>query len=216
MINGTDYSAALAGLGADMLPYAKVVDMDTADGLLEIALGYRDAGGSARTALAQYKDGALSLVGGSLPGVEPLWNEDGGADELTFYGRGGGAAGRLPLGLLNSDWRYLQKYKMVYENGAPAVVPVEQELFIIPGGEEAAGPVTTLEPLRAYAQPDTGSEQSTLPAGTDLIFNATDNVSWACAVAPDNEEYWLHFPDSQHVEDASGGALPVGDAFSGL
>ena len=194
VINGTDYSAALAGLGADMLPYAKIVDMDTADGLLEIALGYRDAGGSARTALAQYKDGALALVGGSLPG----------------------AAGRLPLGLLNSDWRYLQKYKMVYENGAPAVVPVEQELFIIPGGEDAAGPVTTLEPLRAYAQPDTGSEQSTLPAGTDLIFNATDNVSWACAVAPDNEEYWLHFPDSQHVEDASGGALPVGDAFSGL
>ena len=216
VINGTDYSAALAGLGADMLPYAKVVDMDTADGLLEIALGYRDAGGSARTALAQYKDGTLALVGGSLPGVEPLWNEDGGADELTFYGRGGGAAGRLPLGLLNSDWRYLQKYKMVYENGAPAVVPVEQELFIIPGGEGAAGPVTTLEPLRAYAQPDTGSEQSILPAGTDLIFYSTDNKSWACAVAPDNEEYWLHFPDSQHVEDASGGTLPVGDAFSGL
>ena len=216
VINGTDYSAALAGLGADMLPYAKVVDMDTADGLLEIALGYRDAGGSTFTALAQYKDGALALVGGSLPGVEPLWNEDGGADELTFYSRGGGAAGRLPLALLNSNWRYLQDYAMVYENGVPAVVPVEQELFIIPGGEDAAGPVTTLEPLRAYAQPDTGSEQSTLSAGTDLIFNATDNVSWACAVAPDNEEYWLRFPDSQHVEDASGGALPVGDAFSGL
>ena len=216
VINGTDYSAALAGLGADMLPYAKVVDMDTADGLLEIALGYRDAGGSARTALAQYKDGALALVGGSLPGVEPLWNEDGGADELTFYGRGGGAAGRLPLGLLNSDWRYLQDYAMVYENGAPAVVPVEQELFIIPGGEGAAGPVTTLEPLRAYAQPDTGSEQSILPAGTDLIFYSTDNKSWASVIAPDGEMYWLRFSDFRHIEDASGNNLYIRDAFSGL
>lgn len=216
IINGTDYSDALTEYGGSMLPYAKIVDMDTEDGLLEIALGYKDEYGSEYTVLARYDDGALSFITGTMPGVEPLWNEDGGADELTFYGRGGGAAGRLPLGLLNSDWRYLQKYKMVYENGAPAVVPVEQELFIIPGGEEAAGPVTTLEPLRAYAQPVTESEQTTLPAGADLIFNATDNVSWACAVAPDNEEYWLHFPDSQHVEDASGGALPVGDAFSGL
>ena len=217
VINGTDYSAALAGLGADMLPYAKVVDMDTADGLLEIALGYKDEYGSEYTVLARYKDGALSFITGTMPGVIPLRNEEAGPDSLTLFYHGGGAIGLEPLDLLNGSWKREQHYELVDFDSDTAIVPSYQELFLISdGGYRGAGPVTTLADLPAYSLPVTESEQTTLPAGTDLIFYSTDNKSWASVIAPDGEMYWLRFSDFRHIEDASGNNLYVSDAFSGL
>lgn len=217
VINGTDYSDALTEYGGSMLPYAKIVDMDTEDGLLEIALGYKDEYGSEYTVLARYDDGDLSFITGTMPGVIPLRNEEAGPDSLTFYIHGGGAIGLEPLDLLNGSWKREQHYELVDFDSDTVIVPSYQELFLISDdGYRGAGPVTTLAALPAYSLPVTESEQSILPAGTDLIFYSTDNKSWASVIAPDGEMYWLRFSDFRHIEDASGNNLYVSDAFSGL
>ena len=217
IINGTDYSDALTEYGGSMLPYAKIVDMDTEDGLLEIALGYKDEYGSEYTVLARYDDGALSFITGTMPGVEPLRYEEIGPDSLTFYIHGGGAIGTEPLDLLNGSWKHSQHYELVDFDSDTVIVPSYQELFLISDdGYRGAGPVATLADLPAYSLPVTESEQTTLPAGTDLIFYSTDNKSWASAIAPDGEMYWFQFSDFRHIEDASGNSLYIRDAFSGL
>lgn len=200
-IDGVTCVLGAYGEGPDDRCFA-ITDIDAADGLLEVAVGFTGESGNDYTTGFFRWDGAQPEYLGAVNGL--VGYEQFGTGYMRFDGAGG-VYSYIRFGLLHTWWGRAQ---WTLENGALRFV--EQPVY------DACTPteVTALAEISVYSAPDTASAKTTLPAGTVITLTGSDNESWVRLTA-DGEEKWLRIENGTELESA-GRLQYCGDALDGL
>ena len=191
-VNGTDYTGSFETLNIyfnnpDPDKFA-ITDLDTEDGMLEIALPDDGPSNDPHTIFLRYDGGALATLGE----VYGMVSEE----DLTFDGTGV-IASYMRLSVLQTWFAPVQ-----WHIGPDGVFEhIEQELYY-PFTYPETPVKTALQELAAYTDKDENSERAPLPVGTKMTFLATDNLRWVQCADENGSEFWLHLDEEwgQEVE----------------
>lgn len=208
-VNGEDLSQALTDeFGGFYCPDEEcwlLTDLDTEDGMLEIAI--QDWGPSDDLTTSFYRYEAETLTSAGM--VEGFVVRDGVPADVTFDGDGT-VHSYLRLDVLQTWWG--KAVSVLDRDGILVLMPQDYYESIA----ETPQQVTALCDLCAYDVP--GGQQEVLPAGSKLELQGTDDVEWvrACLVE-DGRELWLHLdPDSPFDVEVPAGFIGSWDALDGL
>ena len=204
-VNGSDYYTTLTQLGIHVdCPQEQfaVTDLDAGDNHLEIALADEGPSNDPHTIFLRW-DGTDLISLGEVYGMV----SDG---DLTFLG-GGVVDSYFRLSVLQT-WcaPVLWRFNPTGEFGI-----VHQDLYYpFPYSETQI--VTALKDLAAYADRNTESERTILPAGTKFTLTATDNARWVQCADESSKQFWLQLDEtSGHKVELSDGSYSWG-ALDGL
>lgn len=177
-----------------------ITDLDTSDGVLEIALP--DAGPSEdfATWYFHYRDGRLVPIG-ILPGYpdDEVSRRDGSGNVM--------AEGRLDL---------LQTWYATFSFALR-----EEKLEMVPQSwyiplQDFQNAVTMKQPLTLYAAPDREAETLTVaPSKQVVTFPSTDNDHWVQMRLEDGTEGWLYLTDPITIQSGEESLLAQ-DVFDNL
>ncbi len=182
-INGIDYTDTLSQLGIysenpDLFLFA-ITDLDTGDGLLEIALPDDGPSNDPNTTFLRWDGSSLSCLGEAYGKIS-----DG---DLALDG-GGLIHGTMRLSVLQT-W-FAPATWQLGTDGRLEVAP--QELYL----QQWEQTVTALEELAVYATNDAGSTRTALPAGTQFSLLGTDNVQWVLCADANGDRFWLRLEEA--------------------
>ena len=180
------------------LDYYYIVDLDTSDNYMEIAICDHGINDYPYTYFFRYDSGTLTCIG-FVPGLP--------ADHETVYNGDGTLLALSRLDLLQT-WFAQRKYAL--QDGTIALVPGE---FCNPnmGGYT----VELLREVTVYTQPDLSSDTLTLAPSTSVTFPSTDGVNWVEVRCADGSSGWLYL--SSYTTIVSGeDQLLAWDVFDGL
>ena len=208
-VNGEDLSQALTDeFGGFYCPDEDcwlLTDLDTEDGMLEIAIQDWGPSDDLTTSFYHYEAETLTSVGM----VEGFVVRDGAPADVTFDGDGT-VHSYLRLDVLQTWWG--KAASVLDRDGVLVLLPQDYYESIA----ETPQQVTALCDLCAYDAP--GGQQEVLPAGSELELLGTDDVEWVCARLVENErEIWLHLdPESPFEVEVPDGFIGSWDALDGL
>lgn len=211
-VNGVDYLAAAHSQGFYSENPATdcycITDIDTSDGLLEIAVMDYGPSSDCTTSFFRYDGTGLTYIG---------WVNDLAASSelygwlITFNGDGT-VSSTIRLSVLQT-WFAPASWTVPESPGAFDVIP-QTLYYCVPSFVVS---VTTIAPVVAYTDMDASSEKSVLPLGTVLSLTATDNESWVLAEPEDGSGVWIHLGgDYGYDVETEGGYLFCLDALEGL
>lgn len=191
-INGSDLMEPL-GLYFDYPDTERysVVDLDTADSFLEIALADNGPSNDPNTTFLRYENGTLTSLGQVYGKVTE--------EDLVFRGDGT-IASTMRLSVLQTwytpvDWQIGQ---------SGAFEPIAQELYY-PIQTEDTPVKTAVKELAAYEEMSLDSARSSAAIGTEMTFLATDNKEWVHCEDASGTRFWIHLDESgQQVELVDG------------
>lgn len=209
-VNGVDYITAAYDQGFSSSFPANdcycITDIDTSDGLLEIAIMDYGPSDDYTTSFFRYDGNNVKYIGrvsdlaaSTLPHA---WL-------ITFNGDGT-VTSTIRLSVLQT-WFASASWTVPESPGEFNVIP-QTLYYCVPA---YVMPVTTIAPVVAYADMDALSEKSVLPLGTVLTLTATDNESWVLAETEGGSKVWIHLGgDFGDVETENG--CFSGQALEGL
>lgn len=177
-----------------------LVDLDTSDSLVELAIPDWGMDDWRMTHLFRYDEGELTYLD-TITGFP----EDG----RTVYHGDGSVSAYRSLNVMQT-WGGVVTYRL--NNGKMELVKGE---FVEPISywEE---PVTLKQPLTVYAQPDKSAEQLTLqPSDQPLSLPLTDTEHWVQIVCADGTSGWAYFEEFSEVEN-NGVLVADTEVFDGL
>ena len=208
-VNGEDLTSALNAAGGYFFSPDEqcwlLTDLDTEDGLLEIAVQDWGPSDDLTTSFYHYEAGTLKPVGL----VEGFVWQDGTPADASFDGQGT-VHSYLRFDVLQTWWGKADS--ALNEDGKLALVP--QDYY--ESNAETPQQVTLICDLNAYDAP--GGQKDLLAAGSVLELLGTDNVEWVCArLAGEDQELWLHLdPDSPFQVEGPDGFVEGWEALDGL
>ena len=179
-----------------------LVDLDTRDGMLEIALSYEGPSNDPCTIFLRYENGALTQLGE----VYGMATEG----DLQYSGVGS-IFGDMRLSVLQT-W-FAPAWWKIGDDGLLTLG--EQELYY-PYNSKQTQFKTALRELAAYTEMDENSERISLPVGTQMTFLATDNRCWVQCADENSTVFWLHLDkESGQMVELIDGSYVLG-AMDGL
>lgn len=208
-VNGEDLTEALrAEEGIFFCPDDQcwlITDLDTGDGMLEIAIQDWGPSDDLTTSFYHYTEGTLRYLGC----VEGFIVLDGAPADASLDGQGT-VNSYLRLSVLQTWWGMADS--TLDGNGDLVLVPQKYYESIA----ETPQQVTALCDLYAWDAPD--GQREVLPAGMVLELLGTDNVEWVCArPAGEEQEIWLHLdPDYPFQVEGPDGLVAGWEALDGL
>ena len=204
-VNGSDYYTTLTQLGIHVdCPQEQfaITDLDAGDVCLEIALADEGPSNDPHTIFLRW-DGTDLISLGEVYGMV----SDG---DLTFLGDGV-VDSYFRLSVLQT-WcaPVLWRFNPTGEFGI-----VHQDLYYpLPYSETQI--ITVQKDLAAYADRNSESERTILPAGTKFTLTATDNARWVQCADESGKQFWLQLDEtSGHKVELSDGSYSWG-ALDGL
>lgn len=206
-VGGADLSAQLYNndnsITAPDEGWWAVTDIDSSDGLLELAVQDWGPSDDLYTHFYRYEKGQLYSIGG----VEGLIETDYGLGDIRLEGDG----------LVHSVHR-LNVVQTWYAEADFTLVDGRLEVIAPPEGFLALHPthVRVLRPVTAH---DGMTEDSyTIGEGAEMDLFLTDDENWFCASTASGD--WLHWftlnPESPFEVETPEGYQPVWDVFEGL
>ena len=182
-----------------------LTDLDTGDGLLEIAIQDWGPSDDLTTSFYHYTPGEISLVGG-VEGFVCFGDEAG---DVSFDGQGS-VESYMRFDVLQTWWG---KADSALDGSGKLVLQPQDYYESIASTPQK---VTALCDLFAYDA--TVGRQELLPAGTELALQGTDNVQWVRArLVADGRPLWLHLdPEYPFQVEGPDGFLESWDALDGL
>ena len=217
-VNGEDLSEALLDTrGFFDCPDDQcwlLTDLDTGDGLLEIAVQDWGPRNDLTTSFFRYEDGTLRFLG--LTEGFVCWN--GAPADVSFDGQGA-AQSYLRFSVLQTWWG--KAASALDENGDLVLLPQEYYEATLPC-EDFQSDVTIPQRVTVrgdlYCYDTPGGQQDLLPAGTELELLGTDDAEWVCArLAGDEQELWLHLdPEFPFQVEGPDGFVEDWEALDGL
>ena len=179
-----------------------LVDLDTRDGMLEIALSYEGPSNDPCTVFLRYENGALTQLG-EVYGMA--------AEGDLQYSGVGSIFGDMRLSVLQT-W-FAPAWWKIGDDGLLTLG--EQELYY-PYNSKQTQFKTALRELAAYTEMDENSERISLPVGTQMTFLATDNHFWVQCADENSTVFWLHLDkESGQMVELIDGSYVLG-AMDGL
>lgn len=176
-----------------------VVDLDAADGMLELAVTDWGSNDWLLTHLFRYQGGELTYLG-----YIPAFPD---SEDTVYFGDS--TVGVMDHLDIMQTWSGFRTY--VYQDGKIAPLPGEmiqplqhsQEVFL-------------REELTVYAEPDQSSEKKVLqPSDQPVQFPVTDNDHWVQIQCSDGTEGWIYFTELYHMENGEA-VVDADTVFEGL
>ena len=208
-VNGEDLTETLYGIGDGFFcpddRYWLITDLDTGDGMLEIAIQDWGPSDDLTTSFYRYGPDGLSYVGL----VEGFVCQGDEPADVTFDGQGT-VHSYMRFDVLQTWW-----------GSADSALDRDGKLVLKPQkyyDSVAETPQQVTVNYEIYAWDAPGGERDLLPAGTQLELLGTDNVEWVLArLAGEKQELWLHLnPDYPFRLDGPEGFIDGWDALDGL
>ena len=182
-----------------------LTDLDTGDGMLEIAIQDWGPSMDLTTSFYRFESGKLKAVGI----VEGFVCTNGEPSDVTFNGQGT-VSSYLRLSVLQTWWGKAES--SLDESGM--LVLRQQDYY--ESDAETPQTVKALRSLFSYDAPD--GTQILIEEGTELELLGTDNAEWVQARrTADGQALWLHLnPDSPFYVETPDGFAGGWDVLEGL
>ena len=182
-----------------------LTDLDTGDGMLEIAIQDWGPSDDLTTSFYRYESGKLKAVGM----VEGFVCVNGEPSDVTFNGQGT-VSSYLRFSVLQTWWGKAESY--LDESGM--LVLRHQEYY--ESDAETPHTVTVIRGLFSYDAPN--GTQDLLAEGTELKLLGTDDVEWVQARrTADGQVLWLHLnPDNPFEVETPDGFVGGWEILNGL